>query len=69
MSRNQRGWVFVDDETEEEVGFAEPHEYRNAEIAVEKFGREYAEHFSVFFRASNGELHSVADEDIPEDFD
>lgn len=68
MSQNQRGWVFVDDETGEEVGFAEPHEYRTAEIAVERFGREYADHFSVYFRDSNGELHSVAAEDTPDDF-
>lgn len=64
-----RGWVFVDDETKEEVGFAEPTEYRNADDAVDRFGRSYGDDFGVYFRDSNGVLCSCACEDAPDDFD
>lgn len=61
------GWVFVDDETNEHVGFALPDEYRNADEAVQAFGREYADDFGVYFR-KNGTLHSCADESTPDEF-
>ena len=64
-----RGWVFCDEESDEEIGFAEPGEYPNAEIAVDKFGREHGEDFSVYFRDAKGEMHAVADESKPDDFD
>jgi hypothetical protein len=70
MAKKTRGWVFVDDETETEVGFAEPGEYVNADHAVQKFGNEYGDDdFGVYFRDSHGELNSCAAEDTPEDFD
>ena len=65
-----RGWVFVDDDTEEEIGFAEPEEYRDADDAVDRFGRNWGGNdFSVFFRNSNGVLCGCACEDTPDDFD
>lgn len=65
-----RGWVFTkENNPKREVGFAEPGDYRNGEIAVEKFGRQYGGHFSLYFRDSNGELQETGPEDRPEDFD
>lgn len=66
--KNPRGWVFVDDDTQEEVGFAEPQDYRDADDAVDRFGRSYGEDFGVYFRDSKGVLSSCACEDTPEDF-
>ena len=69
------GWVFMgmiplgDDEVEEEVGFSEPQEHRNAEDAYESFSQEYADHFGVFFRDKHGVLHPTSAESQPEDFE
>ena len=66
---NADGWVFVDDETEEQVGYAQPDEYVSADHAVQKFGNSYGDgDFGVYFRKS-GVLHSCAAEDTPEDFE
>lgn len=62
-----RAWVFVDDETGEEVGEAEP--VGTAMEQIQSFSREYGSHFSVFFRDTNGELNSCSAEDSAEDFD
>lgn len=67
-SSEPRGWVFLNEETREEVGFAEPHEYKTADDAVQGFGREYAEDFIVYFRDNEGVLHSCGDEDEADDF-
>jgi hypothetical protein len=62
------GWVFVDDESEEEVGFAQPTEYRSADDAVDRFGRSYGDgDFSVYFRCG-GKLFTCAAEDTPAQF-
>jgi hypothetical protein len=62
------GWVFFDDDTEEEVGFAEPSEYRNAEHAINEFGRSYGDgDFSVYFRVDE-KLYFCAMEDTSEEF-
>lgn len=66
--KEPRGWVFIDDETGEEVGYAEPKDYRNAEQAVDDFGRSYSDHFGVCFRDSNGELCPCDAEDTAENF-
>ena len=61
------GWVFVD-EDDQEIGFAEPQEFANAEHAVQKFGHEFGDgHFGVYFRR-DGVLHSCAPESTPQDF-
>lgn len=66
--REPDGWVFVDDETEEEVGFADPDEYANADHAVQKFGNEYGDgDFGVYFR-KDGQLWPCSPEDTPDDF-
>ena len=70
LEKDSRGWVFVDDDDPDgEIGFAEPSEHRNADDAVDRFGRSYGNNFSVFFRDSKGVLHSCACEDTPDDFD
>lgn len=63
-----RGWIFTLDGSEEIVGFAEPHEYRDAEHAVQGFSRECPDEFSVYFRDSSGEWHQCSAESKPEDF-
>lgn len=61
------GWVFADEDGNE-VGFAEPNEYRTAEHAVEKFGREYGDgDFDVYFRKDNV-AYSCSPEDTPSQF-
>ena len=61
------GWVFVD-ENDEEIGFAEPHDFANADHAVQKFGNEYGDgDFGVCFR-KNGVLHSCDPESTPQDY-
>lgn len=63
------GWLFVDNETKVEVGFAEPQDYRDARDAVNRFGREFMiGDFGVYFRR-NRQLFSCSDESRPEDFD
>jgi hypothetical protein len=64
--KRKRGWVFVNDETQVEVHFASPEEYRNAESAVEGFDTPY--HFDLYFRDSDMQLHAVTPESTPEDF-
>lgn len=69
------GWVFMgftghgDNEVEEEVGFAEPKEYRDAQEAYEEFGQEYADIFGIYFRDKHGVLHPTSPESQPEDFE
>lgn len=67
-TRKPEGWVFVDDETEDEVGFALPGDYATAEDAMHDFRSEYANHFGVFFRDANGELHATDAESTAGDF-
>ena len=67
MTEQQDGWVFVDDETNEEVGYAEENECRDADDAMQQFSREYDSHFGVFYR-HNGQLNSCSAENVPEDF-
>ena len=62
----KRGWVFCKEGTTKEIGFAEPEDFLNAEIAVEKC--DFGEHFDLYFRDSNGELNPVGSEEKPEDF-
>lgn len=69
MKNEKRGWVFTNDVTGAEVGFAEPEEYPTADYAVQKFGNEYAEDFEVYFRDSQGVTHSCSAESQPDDFD
>ena len=68
--KKKRGWVFTDDDTDEEIGFAEPDEYRDADDAVDRFGRNWGGNdFSIYFRDSNGDLCACGDDSRPEDFD
>jgi len=68
MENKRRGWVFAD-ENENEIGFADADEYRNADHAVDKFGRSYGDgDFVVYFRNSNGELCPTSAECEPTDF-
>jgi len=62
------GWVFTKEGSKKEIGFAEAGEYENAEVAVEKWGRDYPEHFDVYFRDIAGKLHSCGADSIPLDF-
>lgn len=69
MNAVNPGWVFKAIRNEEEVGFSEPQEHRNAEDAYESFSQEYADHFGVFFRDKHGVLHPTSAESQPEDFE
>lgn len=62
------GWVFIDDETGEEVGFAPASDFESAEDAYESFRSEYADHFGVCFRGSDGIIHPCCPESTPQDF-
>jgi len=63
------GWIFTDDDTNEVVGMAAPEDYKNADAAVQDFGNEYADDFSIYYQTSDGERHSCEAESSPEDFD
>lgn len=65
----KRGWVFCEEGTYNEIGFAEPHECKNAEEAYESFSKECAEHFDVYFMDINGGLNPCTAESTPDDFD
>jgi hypothetical protein len=62
------GWVFINDNTQEEVGYAESKVYVNADQAVYKFGNCYGDgDFCVFYR-KDGELNCCDPESKPIDF-
>jgi len=65
MTNQPEGWVFCDEDGEE-IGFAEPDNYRDAEQALEGFMT--GDHVEVFFRTKDGTLHSCDAESRPEDF-
>ena len=67
--KHERGWVFVDDDTEEKVGFAPADAFANADIAVHSFSGDYANDFSVYFRDSHGKLCCCAADDTPYEFE
>ncbi len=69
MEDDGRGWVFVSEETEDEIGFAEEHECENAEEAMHWFGQEASEDFLVFFRDSHGVVEPTTPDSTPEDFE
>jgi hypothetical protein len=62
------GWVFVDEDTGREVGFASAETYDTADHARHGFSRGYGNDFGVWFRNARGVLGACADESRPEDF-
>lgn len=67
-AKAKRGWVATAEGATEEIGFAEPGEYKNADAAVHGFEQSISDHFDLYFRATDGTLHSTADESAPDDF-
>lgn len=61
------GWVFLNEETGEEVGYAKPKDYPDAAEAVYGFERNYKGRFYVYFR-KDGELCDCVSASRPEDF-
>jgi len=68
LMKEQRGWVFTN-ENEEEIGFAAPEDYRNGQEAYEGFAIECGDHFNVYFKDSKGELNPVDPESTFTDFE
>lgn len=64
----ERSWVFTSEDGKQVLGEAPEDEYLTADHAMQGFSRESPDHFLVYFRTEDGDLHECADISKPEDF-